>query len=192
MQHHPNRNPQGLKPNTRYSPPNRNPEFAPAKIPIFKTMTTIIQVRGTSGSGKSTVLKKLMSHYSNWQPITIPGRRRPQAYVLPLHSTKPTQPINLSPPHSTLPTNPSHGPTSFSEKGIVVLGHYEIACGGCDTLGSAREAYEAQAQILADHNVSLVICEGLLLSEDTKWTIQMREDGHEVRCYYLTTDLDTC
>jgi hypothetical protein len=67
----------------------------------------------------------------------------------------------------------------------VVLGHYESACGGCDTIGSARAVYDL---IQTFPQGTTVVCEGLLLSEDTKWTLQLPD----VRCLFLTTPLDTC
>src|SRR5580658_4523105 len=39
-----------------------------------------IQVRGTSGSGKSTVMRSIMKKLGEWQPIFTDGRKKPLAY----------------------------------------------------------------------------------------------------------------
>jgi hypothetical protein len=67
----------------------------------------------------------------------------------------------------------------------VILGHYEIACGGCDTIGSARAVYELIGTIL---QAEVILCEGLLLSEDVKWSSQIAD----LRVLFLTTPLETC
>lgn len=78
----------------------------------------IIQVRGTSGSGKSTVVRRVMDA-GKWEPVHVPGRKRPLYY------------------RSVTPGRPS----------VAVLGHYESPCGGCDTIGSARAVWELVCDI---------------------------------------------
>lgn len=114
----------------------------------------ILQIRGTSGSGKSTAMRWIMNHLGDWNGTFVPGRKQPLYYV-----------------HEEFP--------------IIVLGHYESPCGGCDTIGSARAVYDL---IQATQPTDLVLCEGLLLSEDVKWTSQMKE----VRCIFLSTSLEEC
>lgn len=41
---------------------------------------SVIQLRGTGGSGKSTVVRRVMSHFDDMAPIYEEGRRRPIAY----------------------------------------------------------------------------------------------------------------
>lgn len=112
----------------------------------------IIQIRGTSGSGKSTVMRQVKDAIGKrWQPIHKPGRKQPLYYT--------------------------HG-------GIALLGHYESPCGGCDTIGSARAVYT----LINTLAFPVILCEGLLLSEDVKWSSQLPD----LHVAYLTTPLETC
>lgn len=120
----------------------------------------ICQVRGTSGSGKSWVMREVMKGLGEYETQYITGRKQPFDY--------------------------------FFNGLIYVLGHYESPCGGCDTIGSAGKVYEVVKRFFeGPDNARHVLCEGLLLSEDTKWTLQMPAIS-EVRVIFLNTDLDTC
>lgn len=115
----------------------------------------IIQVRGTSGSGKSTVVREVMKNTGLWKPKFKEGRKKPLYY----------------------------------SQGIrAILGHYETPCGGCDTIGSARKVYELIRDLQENMGYRVFICEGLLLSEDTKWSSQL--EG--LRVVYLTTPIEDC
>lgn len=117
----------------------------------------IIQIRGTSGSGKSTVMKRVMERLGPAEAQYIVGRKKPQTYK-----------------YNGL---------------IYVLGHYESACGGCDTIGSARAVYELIETLRhGPDRARHILCEGLLLSEDVKWSSQLPD----LRVIYLTTPLETC
>lgn len=124
----------------------------------------IIQVRGTSGSGKSWVVRQVMASLGRWYASHVPGRRRPLYYL-----------TNACP-------------------GLVIPGHYETPTGGCDTIGSARQVYDLITSLWGGRGGRCVrvLCEGLLLSEDTKWTLQLVEDGWDVRCLFLNTPLNIC
>lgn len=115
----------------------------------------IIQIRGTGGSGKTTVMKQVMDLLGEWEwePVMVAGRKKPLYY---------------------------------RQRNLIVLGHYEAACGGCDTIGSAAQVY---ALIKTLPKSTIIICEGLLLSEDTKWSSQVE---HELRIVYLTTPIEQC
>lgn len=115
----------------------------------------ILQIRGTSGSGKSTVMRQIMDQYSSWNSIYQPGRKKPLYYA---------------------------------KRSLIVLGHYESACGGCDTIGSARQVHELVTKLHGAGPGRTILCEGLLLSEDVKWTKQLED----VRCLFLTTPVETC
>lgn len=117
----------------------------------------IIQIRGTSGSGKSTVMRKVMAEIVKdsaqpWDPETIETRKMPLYY---------------------------------NRNGVIVLGHYEIACGGCDTIGSVPQIF---AVIKTLPEFDYLLCEGLLLSEDVKWTLTVPD----TRVIFLTTDPEEC
>ncbi len=116
----------------------------------------IIQIRGTSGSGKTTVMREVMDLMGDWNAKIVEGRKKPLYY-----------------------RSCSDWPDT------VVLGHYEeSACGGCDTIGSAPKVVDLIQEVKA----KVILCEGLLLSEDVKWAKQM-EDLHVV---FLTTSLEEC
>lgn len=118
-------------------------------------MELIIQIRGTSGSGKSTVMREVMEHFGKWKPWYIDGKKKPLSYN---YETK------------------THD--------LTVLGHYESQCGGCDTIGSARQVYD----VIQETDADVILCEGLLLSEDTKWSSQLKD----LRVVYLITPIETC
>lgn len=120
----------------------------------------IIQIRGTSGSGKTTVMRRVMAATA-WEPIVVEGRKQPLYYYAKGERT--------------------------ALSGVVVLGHYNSACGGCDTIGSARKVFELTSLVL-DSGPVQVLQEGLLLSEDVKWTLQM---PHPL-VLFLNTPLETC
>ncbi len=118
----------------------------------------IIQVRGTSGSGKSTVVRRFMET-AEWESVFLKGRKKALYY----------RSLNIP-------------------CGVVVLGHYESPCGGGDTIGSARAIAELIETVRKDDSNRVIVVEGLLLSEDVKWTSQMPD----VRCLFLTTDVEEC
>jgi len=121
----------------------------------------IVQVRGTSGSGKTTVMRKVMDSLM-WESVYKEKRKKPLFY----RSADPQL------------------------ENIFILGHYEeSACGGCDTIGSAAAVYE----LIRSINNGVILCEGLLLSEDTKWTLHLaKTDKIPVECLFLTTPLERC
>lgn len=123
----------------------------------------IIQLRGTSGSGKTTVVRKVMELYAARANVKIPGRRRPLGYV-------------LTHPHGGRP--------------LAVLGHYETACGGCDTLPSLDRIIELVRQSHAQGYD--VLFEGLLISGETRRCIELHKDGLPYEVLALRTDLQTC
>lgn len=112
----------------------------------------IIQIRGTSGSGKSTVVRKIMETF-DFTPVFTDGRKQPLYYVADR---------------------------------LLILGHYESPCGGCDTIGSARKVFELTQKLL--DSGATIVQEGLLLSEDTKWSSQLPD----LRVLFLTTPVDEC
>lgn len=119
----------------------------------------IIQIRGTSGSGKSTVMQTVMRAFpvgcTRWEPKMVEGRKRPLYY---------------------------------RRGNVIVLGHYEIACGGCDTIGSVPQVFAELAKLPPDKTV---LCEGLLLSEDVIWSVKANADN-VVKCLFLTTPVAEC
>jgi hypothetical protein len=117
----------------------------------------VVQIRGTSGSGKTTAVRSVMETTGDWSAVRAPGRKRP-LYYLSASEWPPT----------------------------AVLGHYETPTGGCDTVGSARAVYELIQSL--PPTVENVLCEGLLLSEDVKWSSRLPS----LRVLFLTTPAGEC
>lgn len=117
----------------------------------------VVQIRGTSGSGKTWVVKQVMASLGYWQPVMSPIGNYPL--------------YNLS------------------ENRVAVLGVYGKVDRGCDRLGSAHTIYDLARSLLEDH-ADAVLAEGLLLSNDVKWTVQLRD--FDLRVLFLSTPLDVC
>jgi hypothetical protein len=122
----------------------------------------VIQVRGTGGSGKSWTVREIL-RWLKAQGATFTPHHIP-GRMAPLY---------------------------YTSDGLAVMGTYEGEVGGgCDSIGSARESYEA---IMQARKYPIVLCEGLLLSEDVKWTVELSKAwGAIVWCIFLTTPLDQC
>lgn len=127
----------------------------------------ILNVRGTSGSGKSTIVRKIMA----MAPATDVGfqrgttRKQPYWYTL-----------------------------KFPEFSIVVPGHYETACGGCDTIKTYDELF---AIIRNAHSCGMhVLFEGLLVAHDKKRTLELwdwlERDPAKLQVLELTDSLEVC
>ena len=120
---------------------------------------TVIQIRGTSGSGKTWVMKSLLTALGPFKEVFTEGRRNPLFYL--------------------------------NSSSTAILGAYRSACGGCDNIGSAAAVAELIQNLqegVYSEKPGVIICEGLLLSEDSKWTLQM----NDVRIIYLVTPVETC
>ncbi len=66
----------------------------------------IIQLLGSNGAGKSTLVRRVMMDYSV-HPVNVEGRQKPLYYIC------------------------NH---KVSGRGLMIVGHYEIDCGGGDTI----------------------------------------------------------
>ena len=131
----------------------------------------IVNPRGTSGSGKTELVRRVVADYG-WgsdgrvEPVRREGRRHPIAYRL---------------------RHPSGG------RPLALLGHYEATAGGCDTIrltdGGLDEAFRlAGAYAASGHDVLL---EGLLLSGEHRRSAALAK-AHELHVLRLDTPLDRC
>lgn len=118
----------------------------------------IINIRGTSGSGKSTIIRSVMGMFPVITPTRIEGRRQPTGYWL--------------------------GDQGDSRR-VYLLGHYESACGGCDTLPSYDVIYD---MVRAAAGIGHVLFEGLLVSEEVKRTKELEN----LLVVQLTTPIEVC
>jgi len=132
----------------------------------------IITIKGTSGSGKSTLVRKVMGLYRGQKEIfKAPKRRQPLGYVL--HRDESVEPeMNWN-------------------NALALIGHYETACGGCDTINTYDKVFELIEEAYGwGHDV---LYEGLLLSGDFRRTLALHE-AHpgELLVIHLNTPLQDC
>jgi len=121
----------------------------------------VINLRGTSGSGKSTIVRTLMQRYMVRTPNFREGRKQPVSYTC---------------------THPDHKP-------LFVVGHYETACGGGDTINGLDVIYEMVNN--AAERGEDVIYEGLILQSDVLRCIDTAKRFPTI-VIGLNTSLDEC
>lgn len=123
----------------------------------------IISLRGTSGSGKSHLVREVVSRYERHRKVCVVGRRQPY-YVL-------------------------HGRNRRGQC-LVVPGHYEIANGGVDTLRTLDEAY-AIARWAANcrHDV---LMEGKNMSDGVYHLEGLMEFGLDCRVVHVNVPIEEC
>lgn len=109
----------------------------------------IVQLRGPSGAGKTTVMRRVM------EMLGTPVRVRPK-----------DDPSRRSP--SLL---------AWPDKRVVVIGHYDVLCGGCDTIKSRERPFELARQA-ADQGAT-VLLEGLFTTMEFHRTVALQNDGYE-------------
>ncbi len=116
----------------------------------------IINIRGTSGSGKSTLVRNIVGSYTTKTIFREEGRKQPIGYVY---------------------SNDDGAP------GLAIIGHYETACGGCDTISKMDHIFDlVRKSHAAGHHV---IFEGLLISADVNRTLALHEEELPLRVIAL-------
>lgn len=120
-----------------------------------------INLRGTSGSGKTTIVRKLIGGLIHLESITKEGRKRPAYNIY-------EDPLGVG--------------------SVAIMGHYETACGGCDTINKLDEVVEYTNEAFYEYGVNYVIAEGLLLGKDVK-RVPLLPDPHVL---YIDTPLEDC
>jgi hypothetical protein len=124
----------------------------------------LIQLRGTSGSGKSTAVRALMKRYGAHPIFDLLGPRSPEAYRL----------IG----------------TPFKSR-LYVLGPYLAPCGGCDAIGNMETVIKLLRAYSAKGGD--VIFEGLLISSMYGSIGQFLEGyGKDALIAFLTTSRERC
>lgn len=123
----------------------------------------ILTIRGTSGSGKSTIVRDIMDCYDYKEPIFREGRRRPIGYKM------------------TMGDETTH---------LFVPGHYETPCGGCDTITKLDDVFKLVRQ--ASDQGDNVLYEGLLVSAENIRTGALIEEGYDLKIFRLTTPIPLC
>jgi hypothetical protein len=140
-------------------------------------MGVIINPRGTSGSGKTELVRRVLAQYGwrrgtevegagDLEPISREGRSRPFGYRL-------RHPLGGRP--------------------LAVLGHYEVTSGGCDTIRAADGGLEEIMRRAADYASTGhdVLIEGQRLSSESERSAELAR-WHRLHILRLTTPLDQC
>lgn len=123
----------------------------------------IINIRGTSGSGKTTLARAVMACYPSKAAVKVPDRKRPIGYIY---------------------QHPAGG------RPLAVIGHYETACGGCDTITDQDHIYEL---VRKSHDNGMdVLYEGLLISAEVNRAVKLHQDGYPLLTVALDTPLEVC
>lgn len=122
----------------------------------------IISIRGTSGSGKSTVVRRVMKLYPFKVAKCVPGRKQPLYYILSGTGTQP----------------------------LAILGHYESPCGGCDTIHTFDEVFELVRKLHTGGYH--VLFEGVLLYCEVPRTVALVTDGLPLHVIALNTSIEDC
>jgi hypothetical protein len=138
-------------------------------------MARIINPRGTSGSGKTTAVKEVM-------------RRLGQDSGLGLahHASARKRPLYYSFPHPVRQPDPLLG---AGHGRVIVMGHYETACGGCDTITELDYLFDLVSG-LADQGADIIM-EGLLLSGEVRRTVELSQ-RHPLFVLGLDTGIEQC
>lgn len=137
---------------------------------------TIINIRGTSGSGKSTVARQLMALYEpNPLRYREAGRKQPLGYRYKRRVSEEFRSCN-------------------HVWDLAVVGHYETDCGGADTIPDYDKLMKL---VMAGMDAGMdVLFEGLLFSGDVKHTTELREyaekQGTMLHVVAMQMDLDLC
>lgn len=140
-------------------------------------MTTIYNIRGTNGSGKTTVARSFLSTY----------------------------PVDLSAYHSPTKRDPAkmrRYPGTINEDAVLLLGSYATACGGMDKHPAGKgfavpqEAIRYALTRIWGPKLKAIICEGVLASgvygSWHEFAQELEREGHTLAFVYLHTPADIC
>jgi hypothetical protein len=151
---------------------------------------TIVNIRGTSGSGKSTLVKAIFARCTNVEPVRAPS------------TAKRKQPLGYTMQYNSL------GAENNPQK-LFIAGHYESACGGCDTLGkylpdvvtprligddTEPNSYHLTFGLVREYwrRGYNVVFEGLLISGDVRHTKALHDDALPINVVGFDLPVDFC
>lgn len=141
----------------------------------------IIQIRGTSGSGKSYLVKQVMKRFPKREPVYAQPRlfgRSLSAFV------QSSEELSRKTPIAYLLRRPG------SKKALALLGSYERTCGGADTIASIERGYQLVKQFASEgHHV---LFEGLLASELVDQAVDLFKQEKRFLIIGLNTPLEDC
>lgn len=127
---------------------------------------TIVSLRGTHGSGKSSVVKTILERYPHHviMGLSKAGRPRPEGYSV------------------TLPSGQ-----------LYIRGPYHTACGGCDAVQPYADIWPTIERRMDSGKYAHCLFEGALVSSGYGNLGRSTEKyGDDVVFAFLDTPLDTC
>ena len=124
----------------------------------------IINIRGTSGSGKTHLVRKLIATSTN-DHILLDGRRKTMAHMLMLDDIIP----------------------------VFLIGSYANVCGGCDTIRTQSEVCSRVRHFSQfGHVVFEGLVLSHILSRYAALDKELSDQGERYIWAYLNTSLETC
>jgi AAA domain len=140
-------------------------------------MAIIINPRGTSGSGKTELVRRILAHYG-WQRTAGPEA---EGGLAAIYREGRTRPLGYRLEH------PSGGPP------LAVMGDYEVTSGGCDTIRAVDGGLEEIMRRAAEHAAAGhdVLIEGQLLSSEHERSAELAR-SHDLHVLRLTTPPEQC
>lgn len=129
-------------------------------------MATVIKLGGCNGSGKSSLARAIMSH------------------IL----TKPKEVTLLSGKRTVVHT------AAYSDADFVVLGKYETACGGMDTISDKEDRLELLRRTITGkgHKDRIVFYEGLITGKTYGAMGELSESTGNWIYAFMDTPFDVC
>lgn len=128
----------------------------------------IINIRGTHGSGKSTVVRQIIERYAG-QPMMLPNQKKPAGYCMP--GAAKVQHYHFNRP-------------------LYVVGPYVTACGGCDAIQPYSDIWPRVADFAQRGHV---VFEGALISTNYGTIGEASEAyGDDFIFALLDTPLELC
>ncbi len=130
----------------------------------------IINIKGTSGTGKSTIVREVVRRYHHKVDHFREGRKQPIYTVHYPDDEHRDEPSGLVP--------------------LVTLGHYNTPCGGCDTISKQEDIFRiVREQQRAGRDV---LYEGLLVSGEVANTARLHLDGMPLEVIALDVPVEVC
>jgi hypothetical protein len=120
----------------------------------------IVNIRGTSGSGKSWLVNAIKEEMTEVIKLFEDGRKKPIAYL-----------------------------GMFGENKVMILGHYEIPTGGCDTISKQDHIFGLAEQ--GANEGFHVLFEGRLPSIDVKRTVPLSRK-HDTLVLHIDLSIEEC
>lgn len=122
----------------------------------------IVNIRGTHGSGKSTLVRRVKELYGEGAVANmLSGRKQPYGYTCVSPELRP----------------------------LYIAGHYVGACGGCDSISSIESIF-GSVQIAAESGLS-VLFEGIVAQHSAGRLLELNK-VHPVTVIVLSTPLEEC